>query len=109
MIPAVHQVDVAPMDPERLVPLLRPDRGELIPGLVATSRKALDGRTVWNVSSTAAGGGVAEMLHRFVRYVRGAGVACNWVVIEGNPEFFAVTKRLHNRLHGERGDDGALG
>ena len=31
-----------------------------------------------------------------------------WVVIEGTPEFFAVTKRIHNRLHGAIGDGGAL-
>jgi len=109
MIPGVHEVDVAPMDPERLVPLLRPDRGEQLRALAAAGREALDGHTVWNVSSTAAGGGVAEMLHRLVRYAKGAGVACRWVVIDGTPEFFAVTKRVHNRLHGERGGDGALG
>jgi trehalose synthase len=88
---------------------LRPDRQERLRTLVEASRQAFQGRTVWNVSSTAAGGGVSEMLHRFVRYAKGAGVSCRWVVIDGNPQFFAVTKRVHNRLHGERGDDGALG
>ncbi len=97
------------MSPERVEPLLRDDRVELLQTLVETARAALTGRTIWNVSSTAAGGGVAEMLHRFVRYAKGAGVECRWVVIDGTPEFFAVTKRLHNRLHGEPGDDGALG
>ncbi|MBV8161398.1 MAG: glycosyltransferase [Acidimicrobiia bacterium] len=97
------------MSPERLAPLLRPDRAELLWALAEAGRRALDGRTVWNVSSTEAGGGVAEMLHRLVRYAMGAGVACRWVVIDGTPEFFAVTKRVHNRLHGEPGDGGALG
>jgi trehalose synthase len=32
-----------------------------------------------------------------------------WVAIQGTPEFFAVTKRLHNFLHGQRGDGGELG
>ena len=97
------------MSPERLVPLLRPDRGAELRALADTGQKALTGHTVWNVSSTAAGGGVAEMLHRLVRYAKGAGVSCRWVVIDGTPEFFAITKRVHNRLHGERGDDGVLG
>lgn len=97
------------MSPERLAPLLRPDKGEELRALARGSRKALAGRTVWNVSSTAAGGGVAEMLHRLVRYAKGAGVSCRWIVIDGTPEFFAITKRVHNRLHGERGDDGSLG
>jgi trehalose synthase len=77
--------------------------------LAETARKVLEGRAIWNISSTAAGGGVSEMLHRLVRYARGAGVACRWLVIEGTPEFFAVTKRVHNRIHGEEGDDGMLG
>ena len=109
MIRAVHEVDVTPVSPERLVPLLRPDRGRELEKLAETGRAALEGRRIWNVSSTAAGGGVAEMLHRFVRYVRGAGVDCRWIVMDGTPEFFAVTKRVHNRMHGEQGDDGALG
>jgi len=72
MMPAVHEVDVAPMDTERLAPFLRPDRAEQFQTLAETGRRRLEGRTVWNVSSTAAGGGVAEMLHRLVRYAKGA-------------------------------------
>ena len=72
-------------------------------------RVALEGRRVWNVSSTAAGGGVAEMLHILVGYSLGMGVDARWVVIGGNSRFFEITKRLHNRLHGAAGDTGALG
>src|SRR5436309_5912949 len=105
----MHEVDVTPVSPETLAPLLRPDQARDLLALAAAARGALAGRTIWNVSSTAAGGGVSEMLHRLVRYVRGADVLCRWVVIDGNPKFFAVTKRVHNRLHGEKGDDGPLG
>jgi trehalose synthase len=105
----MHEVDVTPVSPERLAPLLRPERARELLALAEAARDALSGRTIWNVSSTAAGGGVSEMLHRLVRYVRGADVACRWVVLDGDPEFFAVTKRVHNRLHGEPGDDGPLG
>ena len=97
------------MSPERLLPLLRPEKAEQLRALAGAGRSALAGCTVWNISSTAAGGGVAEMLHRFVRYAKGAGVDCRWVVIDGTPEFFAISKRVHNRLHGEPGDDGRLG
>jgi len=69
------------MSPERLAPLLRPDRGEDLRLLSEHGATTLAGHTVWNVSSTAAGGGVAEMLHRLVRYANGAGVVCRWVVI----------------------------
>jgi hypothetical protein len=67
----------------------------------------LQGHTVWNVNTTAAGGGVAEMLHSSVGYSRGAGVDVRWAVItppSGMGEFFAVTKRIHNMLHGYPGD-----
>ena len=69
----------------------------------------LAGARVWNVSSTAAGGGVAEMLHMLVGYCLGSGVDTRWVVIEGDQTFFDITKRLHNRLHGAAGDNGELG
>ena len=64
--------------------------------------------TVWNINSTARGGGVAEMLRSLVPYARGAGVDVRWVVIDGPPEFFRVTKRLHHALHGSCGDASPL-
>jgi trehalose synthase len=63
---------------------------------------------VWNVNSTARGGGVAEMLTSLIAYTRGSGVDARWVVIDGDPEFFRITKRIHNRLHGSAGDGGPL-
>jgi trehalose synthase len=63
----------------------------------------------WNISSTARGGGVAEMLACLVGYARGGEVDARWLVIEGDSEFFVITKRIHNRIHGVPGDDGELG
>ena len=61
----------------------------------------LDGRTVWMVNSTAVGGGVAEMLPTVVSLLTELGVATKWAVIESpHPEFFVLTKRLHNMIHG---------
>lgn len=59
---------------------------------------------MWHVNSTARGGGVAEMLMSLLAYARGVGVDERWEVIEGNEPFFAVTKRIHNNLHGALGD-----
>lgn len=75
----------------------------------AATRGNLRGRTVWNVSSTAEGGGVAEMLQVLVGYTLDAGLDVHWLVMSGDPEFFTVTKRIHNRLHGAAGDEGDLG
>lgn len=75
----------------------------------AAGQSFLRGRTVWNINTTARGGGVAEMLVPLLGYTRGAGVDTRWLVLGGEPAFFAVTKRIHNRLHGSRGDGKALG
>ena len=40
---------------------------------------------MWNVNSTATGGGVAEMLQVLVGYILGVGVAVRWLVIAGDP------------------------
>jgi len=61
----------------------------------------LRGRRVQHINSTAVGGGVAEILNRLVPLLREAGVDTHWDVIRGGEDFFAVTKRLHNALHGE--------
>lgn len=75
---------------------------------IARGRELLDGRTFWNVNSTARGGGVAEMLRSLIGYARGGGIDARWVTMAGDVDFFRVTKRLHNRLHGHVGDGGAL-
>src|SRR4051812_17075305 len=72
-------------------------------------RSELSGRRIWNVNSTARGGGVAEMLGPLLAYARGSGVDARWAVVAGGGEFFAITKRIHNRLHGIAGDGGPLG
>ncbi|MGC2207541.1 MAG: glycosyltransferase [Candidatus Dormiibacterota bacterium] len=66
------------------------------------------GRTLWHVNSTAQGGGVAEMLQSVLCYLVGAGITTRWTVIEGNENFFDLTKRIHNLLHGSAGDGGDL-
>ncbi len=68
------------------------------------ARDRLSKRVVWNVNSTAVGGGVAEMLPSLLGYARGIGIDTRWLVIAGNPDFFCVTKRIHHALHGSRGD-----
>lgn len=60
----------------------------------------LAGTVVQNVNSTAVGGGVAEILNRMVPLLRELGIDARWDVIKGGAQFFAVTKKLHNALHG---------
>src|SRR5690242_14500189 len=104
----MFEVEVSSMSPERFRSVLAPERYTQFQRGMEHGRKLLAGRVVWNINSTARGGGVAELLESLVAYARGAGVDARWLVIEGTPEFFAVTKRIHNRLHGAVGDGGAL-
>ena len=58
-------------------------------------------RRVQHVNSTAVGGGVAEILNRLIPLLREVGIDARWDVIHGGEEFFAVTKGIHNALHGQ--------
>jgi trehalose synthase len=71
-------------------------------------RSGTRARTIWHVNSVANGGGVAEILGTFLPYAACAGIDVHWLVIEGDAEFFEVTKRIHNRLHEQQGDGGRL-
>ena len=71
---------------------------------VRRGSELLHGRTLWHVNSTADGGGVAELLHALLGYLLDGGISTRWLVVEGNPDFFRVTKRIHNRLHASEGD-----
>ena len=100
----MENVQVRTRDPHSFAEVVGPQRANelaLVVGAEALAR--LHGRTVVNVNSTAAGGGVAEMLHVLLGYVRGVGIDTSWLVIEGQPDFFDVTKRLHNHLYGTSG------
>ncbi|MGH0036324.1 MAG: glycosyltransferase [Myxococcota bacterium] len=78
-------------------------------GVAAQLRDMLSRRVVWNVNSTAVGGGVAEMLQSVLGYTRGVGIDARWIVIGGNADFFRVTKRIHHALHDSAGDGSPLG
>ena len=58
-------------------------------------------RRVLNINSTRVGGGVAEILNRLVPLLQEVGVDARWDVIRGTQEFFDLTKRMHNALHGK--------
>ncbi|MGZ4293370.1 MAG: glycosyltransferase [Solirubrobacteraceae bacterium] len=105
---ALEHVQVGPIDPHRFSSVLSTEQYAAFRELIDHSARELDGRVIWNVNSTAKGGGVVELLRPLLGYARGAGVDARWCVIEGDPDFFAVTKRIHNHLHGFAGDDGPL-
>ncbi|MEZ5077727.1 MAG: glycosyltransferase [Solirubrobacterales bacterium] len=102
-------VPIAPEPLDRYRPLIGEAEFEEIERFAEGARERFHGRAIWHVNSTARGGGVAELLQALLPYVRGVGIDTRWVALRESPEFFAVTKRLHNRLHEDLGDGGPLG
>jgi len=52
------------------------------------------------VSSTYYGGGVAELLGSLSLLMNQMGLRAGWRIIQGSPDFFSVTKKIHNALQG---------
>ena len=105
----MFEVQIRPVPLDRLATLLTPQRAERLRTTAARAREMFGDRVVWHVSATAHGGGVAEMLQTLLAYGNGAGIENRWLVLDGDPEFFLTTKRVHNMLHGASGDGGTLG
>lgn len=66
--------------------------------------KAMKGKKIGMVNSTAYGGGVAEILQSFVPLAADMGIKVDWWVFKGAEEFFNVTKAFHNCLQGQEGE-----
>ncbi|HZK50042.1 MAG TPA: glycosyl transferase family 1, partial [Actinomycetota bacterium] len=103
------KVETGVFDPRRFKEVLSAEAWAAFSEALDRAEATFQGRTIWNVNSTGKGGGVAEMLYSLLAYAMGSGVDARWRVIEGNPEFFRITKRVHNHLHGSPGDGGPLG
>jgi trehalose synthase len=57
---------------------------------------------VLHLSSTFYGGGVAEMLSSETLLARSLGIKADWRLIQGSPDFFSVTKKIHNACRAAR-------
>lgn len=84
---------------------MRIERYEELVGAATLERimrkaKRLHGLRVINVSSTFYGGGVAEVLSSLTLAQVAIGLRADWRLIQGSPDFFSVTKKLHNALQG---------
>lgn len=77
-----------------------PVAGQAVVDELRLMAEKLGKRRIVNVNSTAVGGGVAEILNRMVPLLKDLGVEARWEVIRGGDAFFAVTKKMHNGLHG---------
>ncbi|HXL89519.1 MAG TPA: glycosyltransferase [Streptosporangiaceae bacterium] len=96
----MHEVELTRRPIGALSNLLPPEQAARFEAAATRAGRELSGRTIWHVSSTAAGGGVAEMLHNLLGYFLDAGVGTRWLVLDADEQFFAITKHLHNAIHG---------
>jgi trehalose synthase len=63
--------------------------------------KSLQGLHVAHVNSTYYAGGVAELLSSLTLLMNSVGIETGWRVIQGAPDFFSITKKMHNALQGD--------
>ena len=63
---------------------------------------SLKGARIAHINATSSGGGVAEILNSILPLYQGLGLDASWLVLQGEDEFFDVTKRIHNCLQGAK-------
>jgi trehalose synthase len=72
---------------------------ETVERILAKAARLRDLHVV-HVNSTYYGGGVAELLSSLTLLMNSAGIKTGWRVIQGRPDFFSITKKMHNALQG---------
>lgn len=82
---------------EKYIPLV--GRGEI--NEITSLAEQLGPTKIQHINSTKLGGGVAEILNCILPLFKSLGFDVSWDVIKGNKDFFEVTKKYHNILHGE--------
>jgi trehalose synthase len=65
---------------------------------------ALTGRRLLHINSTYQSGGVAEMILSLVPLLNDVGIETEWKILQGEHDFFTITKNFHNGLQGEPHD-----
>jgi trehalose synthase len=88
--------ELKPVDIDRYLLIIGAKEVEEIKRLASL----LQGKTWSHVNSTFEGGGVAEMLKSVVPIAKGLGINCKWYCMEGNKNFYSITKRFHNIIQG---------
>jgi trehalose synthase len=83
-----HIEDYAPLIGEQAVERIR------------EKARPLQGLHVAHVNSTYYGGGVATLLDSLTLLMSSVGIKTGWRVIQGAPDFFSITKKMHNALQG---------
>jgi trehalose synthase len=78
----------------------RPLVGDQMADEIYDLARRLSSIRICHLNATSVGGGVAELLTRYIPLLRALGIKADWHLIHGQPDFFTVTKRIHNALQG---------
>ncbi len=89
-----HRYDLATIEDYR--PLI----GAAVVERIREKAEMLRGLHVAHINSTYYGGGVAEILSPLTLLMNSVGIMTGWRVIQGAPDFFSITKKMHNALQG---------
>ena len=92
----LDHVDVGPRSLAAYTHIIGEEVVEEIRELAAPLR----GARIAHINATTYGGGVSELLRSIVPLYRGLGIQADWKLISARPEFFNVTKDVHNALQG---------
>ena len=92
----LDHVDVGPRSLGAYTHIIGEELVEEIRELAAPLR----GARIAHINATTYGGGVSELLRSIVPLYRGLGIQADWKLISARPEFFNVTKDVHNALQG---------
>lgn len=79
----------------------RPLVGNEVVDRILEKAGKLKGFHVTHINSTYYGGGVAELLGSLTLLLNGLGIRAGWRVLQGAPDFFGITKNMHNALQGK--------
>jgi trehalose synthase len=69
---------------------------------IKAKAKQLQDLHIVNVNSTYYGGGVSQLLSSETLLMNSLGIRTGWRAIQGSPDFFSVTKKIHNALQGNK-------
>lgn len=71
-------------------------------GRLESLAATIAGKRVYEINSTATGGGVVELLRSQLPLMCGLNIDAHWLVLPPDDRFFAITKQFHNALQGGR-------
>src|SRR2546427_2330860 len=93
----IHEVELGSAPIERFRPLVSTQMWPELEGGLAGLKRRLDGHVLWNVNSTACGGGGGQMLASLHSFHRGGGSDETSAGVAGAAGFFKSTKKRHTQ------------